>query len=216
MTGRLNLRGQPHFGPHFEPGVIGTLTLVDASLKIRNPDYAFDHLAAAIDLTAGGINVTHLVAEPAGYPDASITLGAAIHPSAGTIRVSTDGQFIALPVSAAPPPAVPEIFVQSVGRIKTRRECRWRFFTDLLAAVGPASKHAVFRCQRAAVTLDDYALHLRPNGMSLSPAGWPDSISGITGQIAVTPQKIDLAQISANAGDISVQIAGTYLPPTKC
>ncbi len=226
ITGLIHMDGLISNNPSHETIVTGNLILSAAALKLKDIDYALDHLAASINLTPDVIDITRLVASPAGATDASMQLAALIRQTSKDVQISTEGQFTAFPLPATAPPGMPEIWSKKWAYYKPSGHVDGDFamkfvFPNNEGAIVGASKPAAEPLGSVAALgmahsefLKDYTFHLRPQKMSFAPTGWPEALTGITGQIGITPQKIEITDLAAHASDIKMQLAGIYLPPT--
>jgi hypothetical protein len=211
LTGRIGLHGMIVNSAQHEMALEGNVVLSDGALKLKAiSGLAFDHVSASVDLKPDIISVSRLVASPAGTPDAVIQLAATIKDVQNKTRISTEGQFTGLPLTPVPPPMLPALWSKRWAEYKPSGRVDGDFAMEGVA-VGPGTTPAATTEPASAFVPEHYTLHVRPQGVSIAPAGWPVALTGIAGQIGMTPERIEITELSGQAGDVTLQAAGSYV-----
>ncbi len=212
LTGRIALSGNIVTTAQQEAALEGNVLLRGGTLKLKEfSGIALEHVDASVDLKPDVISFNRLVANPVGSPGGVIQMAGSIAESAHKTKISAEGRFTALPVTAAPPPLLPVKWLKLWADYKPSGLLDGDFSVD--GEVGRTnSAPLASAADSSSFAPGHYVLHLRPQGLSIAPAQWPAPLTGITGEIGITPEKIEITNLAAQTGDATFHTAGIYLP----
>jgi len=213
LAGRLEMAGRIAPDARQETAITGTVTLTDGALKLKDRDYAFDQVSATLELQPDVIAVPRLVMRPVTAPAAVIQLAGELRETPRAVQVNTQGRVTGLPILPAPPPGLPRLWGQKwmqykpAGTLDGDFTLGFVFPKDLEGPGAMAGGHGA-----PTEYLRTYALHLFPQNLALRPAGWPEGLTGIQGQIGITPERIEFTGLTGQAGAVGLEAMGCYLP----
>lgn len=224
LGGRVTFAGSAARHEDGTPKFIGALTLRDVHAATRDRQIDLSHISATARIDEMKLTLAALAVDIGPHVQAHAVGVVDLAAHQGELRLAAVARDQPIPGEA------PKLVPQAVREMWTAYKPSGAIDGDLAATVrlnfagldggtgttgaaaSPPASAAASTTTRPAepVALEHYVVHVHPKGIALAPANWPDQLTDIQGIITLTPGEIDLDEMTATSGPMSLSGKGTY------
>ncbi len=204
QAGNADLDAMITRGAGGNPSVQGTVTIAHGEMSPTQLPWPVRDVTAFAHISPSGLVINSVAGRTGSDGKGTLTVtGAIAEPPTGPVHVSLNGGWKNVKIAAPAPASVPKAMADFWNKWKVRGSSNGTFTYSVNALKNRLTGVSSMQDQQ-------YHVQVQPDGMTATPAFLPAPLSGVTGDVDVTPGIIGMKDIQASAGAQHMKLSGVY------